>query len=35
MHPPDCTILDSWDIENFILADEPFAKANEFLKLVY
>ena len=25
---PDCTILGSWVFENFILADEPFAKAS-------
>ena len=25
--PPDCTILDNYVFENFILADEPFAKA--------
>ena len=25
--PPNCTILDNWIFENFILADEPFAKA--------
>ena len=24
---PDCTILDKWTFENFILADEPFAKS--------
>ena len=25
--PPDWTILDNWVFENFILADEPLAKA--------
>ena len=25
-NPPDCIILDNWVFENFILADEPFAK---------
>ena len=30
--PPNCTIK---TIENFMLADEPFAKACEFSKLVY
>ena len=25
--PPDCIILDNCTLENFILADEPFAKA--------
>ena len=36
-NPPNCTILDSWIFENFILADERFAKALriESLKLVY
>ena len=24
--PPDCIILDNWVFENFMLADEPFAK---------
>ena len=24
---PDCTILENWVFENFILADKPFAKA--------
>ena len=32
---PDCTIVDSQGIENFILADENFAKALESLKLTY
>ena len=26
-NPLDCTILDRWDFENFILAGEPFAKS--------
>ena len=25
--PPDCTNFDNWVFENFILADQPFAKA--------
>ena len=25
-NPPNFTILDYWDFENFILADEPFCK---------
>ena len=25
--PPDCTNLDNWVFKNFILADQPFAKA--------
>ena len=25
-NPPECIILDNWVFENFILADEPFAK---------
>ena len=33
MIPPDCTILDSWVFENFILPDELFAKVYEYLKL--
>ena len=27
INPPNHTILDNWVFENFILADEPFAKA--------
>ena len=30
--PPICIILDSWVFENFILADESFAKAWRILK---
>ena len=26
-NPPNCTILDNWVLENFILTDESFAKA--------
>ena len=26
-NPPDCPLLCNWDFNNFILADEPFAKA--------
>ena len=26
-NPPDCTNLCNWVVDNFILADEPFAKA--------
>ena len=25
-NPPNCIVLDNWVFENFILADEPFAK---------
>ena len=25
--PPNCTVLENWVFENFILGDEPFAKA--------
>ena len=32
LNPPKCTILDSWVFENFILADEPFAKALPILE---
>ena len=37
-NPSDCPILDSWLFENFILADEVFAKPLrnlEISKLVY
>ena len=34
-NPPDCIILDKWVFENFILADETFAKTLWILKLVY
>ena len=27
INPPNCTILDDWVFESFILADEAFAKA--------
>ena len=27
INPPNCTILDNWVFENFILVDEPFAIA--------
>ena len=27
MNPPHCSILGNWVFENFMLADEPFAKA--------
>ena len=33
--PPDCPILCNWVFDNFILADEPFAKALQASKLVY
>ena len=29
---PNFTILDNWIFENFILADEPFAKALHIFK---
>ena len=29
---PDCPILYNWGFANFILADEPFAKASQSLK---
>ena len=29
---PNCIMLDSWVFENFILADEPFAKPLEFFE---
>ena len=32
LNPPKCTILDSWVFENFILADEPFAKVLPILE---
>ena len=32
INSPDCTILDNLVFENFILADEPFAKALKALK---
>ena len=25
-NPPDCAIFDNWVFDNFLLADEPFAK---------
>ena len=34
-NPPGFIILDNWVFENFVLADEPFAKLYKFLKLVY
>ena len=30
--PPACIILDNWVFENFILANEPFAKALQILE---
>ena len=30
-----CTILDNWVFGNFILADEPFAKALQIFKIVF
>ena len=30
--PPDCIILDKWVFENFILADETFAKALQIFE---
>ena len=33
-NPPDSIILDNWVFENFILADEPFAKALQTCVLV-
>ena len=32
INPPNCTILERWDFGNFILADEPFAKALQILE---
>ena len=29
--PPNCIILDNWVFQNFILANEPFAKALRLL----
>ena len=29
---PDCTILDSWIFDSFILTDEPFANALGIFK---
>ena len=34
-NPHDCPILCKWVFDNFISADEPFAKAFKALKLVY
>ena len=31
-NPSDCTILESWVFENFILADESFAKALQIFE---
>ena len=31
-NPPNCTILDSWVFENFILVDEPFSKVLRSLE---
>ena len=31
-YPPDCPLLRNWVFDNFILADEPFAKALQSLK---
>ena len=31
-NPPNCNILDSWVFENFILADEPFARAFQIFE---
>ena len=31
-NPPDCPILWNWVFDNFILADEPFAKAFQSLE---
>ena len=31
-NPPNCTVLYSWDFENFILPDEPFAKVLQTLE---
>ena len=31
-NPPNCTTWDSWVFNNFILADEPFAKALQILE---
>ena len=31
-NPPDCPVLCNWVFDNFILADEPFAKAFQSLK---
>ena len=32
INPPNCTILDNWIFENFILADELFAKVLRIFK---
>ena len=32
INPPDCIILDNWVFENFILANEPFAKALQIFE---
>ena len=31
-NPPDCNFLDSWVFQNFILAEELFAKALQSFK---
>ena len=31
-NPPNCTMLDNWVFENFILTDEPFAKASQIFE---
>ena len=31
-NPPDCSILCNWVFDNFILADEPFAKAVQIFE---
>ena len=35
INPPDCTILNNWISQTFILADEPFAKALQFFKKLF
>ena len=30
--PPNCTTLDNWAFEDFILADEPFAKVLQIFE---
>ena len=34
-NPPDCPILCNWVFDDFVLADEPFAKALEAFKITY
>ena len=34
-NPPHCPILCNWVFDDFVLADEPFPKALEALKIMY